>query len=157
MRFAFTDDQKMLRDTVRDVLARECSPDVVRKTWENSTGQAASVWSTLAETGVIGMAISERAGGMGMNELDLVLPLEEAGYAALPGPFSRRPRLAFRSCRRSVLTSRFSSGFREQRSATRSSPSRSTGSRLFHTRRWQTCCFFSMARASMPFRATRLR
>ena len=77
----------MLRDTVRDVLSRQCPPDVVRKVWEDGTGHVASVWRTLAETGVIGMAISEGAGGMGMNELDLTLPLEEAGYAALPGPF----------------------------------------------------------------------
>ncbi len=63
---------------------------------------ARAVWDTLAETGVIGMTASEEAGGMAMSELDLVLPLEEAGYAALPWShcrhggcrgfrFSRRP------------------------------------------------------------------
>jgi alkylation response protein AidB-like acyl-CoA dehydrogenase len=86
MRFAFTDDQKMLRDTVREVLQRECAPEVVRAAWEDRPEGVRSVWDTLAETGVIGMAASEEAGGMGMNELDLVLPLEETGYAALPGP-----------------------------------------------------------------------
>ena len=86
MRFAFTDDQKMLRDTVRDVLQRECAPEVVRAAWEGRPEGVHSVWDTLAETGVIGMAASEEAGGMGMSELDLVLPLEESGYAALPGP-----------------------------------------------------------------------
>jgi len=86
MRFSFTDDQKMLRDTVREVLQRECAPDVVRAAWEGRLEGALSVWATLAETGVIGMMASEEAGGMGMTELDLVLPLEEAGYAALPGP-----------------------------------------------------------------------
>jgi len=86
MRFAFTDDQKMLRDTVREVLQRECSPDVVRAAWEGRDEGARLVWDTLAETGVIGMAASDEAGGMGMSELDLILPLEETGYAALPGP-----------------------------------------------------------------------
>ncbi|NOQ82529.1 MAG: acyl-CoA dehydrogenase, partial [Myxococcales bacterium] len=86
MRFAFTDDQKMLRDTVREVLQRECAPEVVRATWEGNPEGARAVWDTLAETGVIGMTASEEAGGMAMSELDLVLPLEEAGYAALPGP-----------------------------------------------------------------------
>ena len=86
MRFSFTDDQKMLRDTVREVLQRECAPDVVRAAWEGRLEGARSVWATLAETGVIGMMASEEAGGMGMTELDLLLPLEEAGYAALPGP-----------------------------------------------------------------------
>jgi alkylation response protein AidB-like acyl-CoA dehydrogenase len=86
MRFAFTDDQKMLRDTVREVLQRECPPDAVRAAWEGDPGKVNAVWRTLAETGVIAMTASEDAGGLGMNELDVILPLEEAGYAALPGP-----------------------------------------------------------------------
>jgi alkylation response protein AidB-like acyl-CoA dehydrogenase len=86
MRFAFTDDQKMLRDTVREVLQRECPPEVVRNAWEGSFEGAAAVWSTLAGTGLIGMTASENAGGMGMTDLDWVLPLEETGYAAWPAP-----------------------------------------------------------------------
>jgi len=86
MRFAFTDDQTMLRDTVREVLQRECPPEVVRTAWDGRTEGVGAVWNTLAETGVIGMTASESAGGMGMGEIDLVLPLEETGYAALPGP-----------------------------------------------------------------------
>jgi alkylation response protein AidB-like acyl-CoA dehydrogenase len=86
MRFAFTDDQRMLRDTVREVLQRECAPEVVRAVWEGRPEGAAAVWATLAETGVIGMAASEDAGGMAMSELDSILPFEEVGYAALPGP-----------------------------------------------------------------------
>jgi alkylation response protein AidB-like acyl-CoA dehydrogenase len=86
MRFAFTDDQEMLRDTVRDVLQRECPPDVVRAAWEGRHEGSRKVWGTLAETGVTGMTASEASGGMGMNEVDLLLPLEETGYAALPGP-----------------------------------------------------------------------
>ena len=86
MRVAFTDDQKMLRDTVREMLQRECAPDVVRAAWEGDCGGVDEVWKTLADTGVIGMMASEEAGGMAMTELDLLLPLEESGYAALPGP-----------------------------------------------------------------------
>ncbi len=86
MRFAFTDDQKMLRDTVRDVLQRECAPEVVRDVWEGRPEAAAAVWGTLAETGVIGMTASKDAGGLAMSELDSILPFEEIGYAALPGP-----------------------------------------------------------------------
>jgi alkylation response protein AidB-like acyl-CoA dehydrogenase len=86
VRFAFTDDQEMLRDTVREVLQRECAPEIVRAAWEGRLDGADGVWSTLAETGVIGMSASEAAGGMAMRELDLVLPMEELGYAAMPGP-----------------------------------------------------------------------
>lgn len=86
MRFAFTDDQKMLRDTVREVLQRECAPEIVRGAWEGRTDGVRAAWDTLATTGVIGMTASEEAGGMGISELDLLLPLEETGYAAMPGP-----------------------------------------------------------------------
>ncbi|MEM7436583.1 MAG: acyl-CoA dehydrogenase family protein [Myxococcota bacterium] len=87
MDFAFTDDQKMLRDTVRDVLDRECPPEVVRDVWEGRGARAEAVWATLAETGMIGMTAPEGAGGMSMTELEWVLPFEEIGYAAVPGPY----------------------------------------------------------------------
>jgi len=87
MWFAFTDDQKMLRDTVREVLQRECPPEVVRAAWDGRSEGVHAVWDILAEMGVIGMTASETAGGMAMSELDLVLLMEETGYAALPGPF----------------------------------------------------------------------
>jgi alkylation response protein AidB-like acyl-CoA dehydrogenase len=86
MKFAFTADQKMLRDTVREVLQRECSPEVVRAAWEGQPEGAARVWETLAQTGLIGMTATEQVGGMGMGPLDWVLPLEETGYAAWPVP-----------------------------------------------------------------------
>lgn len=76
----------MLRDTVREVLQRECMPEVVRAAWEGNPERAAAAWKTLGETGVIGMMASEASGGAGMTELDLLLPLEETGYSALPGP-----------------------------------------------------------------------
>jgi alkylation response protein AidB-like acyl-CoA dehydrogenase len=84
MRFGFTEDQLMLRDTVREVLARECTPEVVRAVWERKS--SVTPYRTLAETGLLGMMLTEEQGGLGMNEIDAALPLEEAGYAALPEP-----------------------------------------------------------------------
>lgn len=86
MRFAFTEDQKMLRDSVRDMLAGECTPERVRAAWEDRQGRVAGLWDQLAELGVLGLRASEAAGGMGLDELDLVLLLEETGYSALPEP-----------------------------------------------------------------------
>lgn len=86
MRFAFDEDQTDLRDAVRDLLAKECPPEVVRAAWENDTGRTASVWDGLAEMGVVSMTLPESAGGLGMGALDWVLVMEEAGRAALPEP-----------------------------------------------------------------------
>ena len=102
MRFAFTDDQLAFRDAVRDLLGKECAPEVVRAAWPDGTdahgarkgdgaraevGRVAKVWSDLAEMGVLAIAVSEANVGLGMAELDWVLLAEETGYAALPHPF----------------------------------------------------------------------
>ncbi|HRW38446.1 MAG TPA: acyl-CoA dehydrogenase [Aquihabitans sp.] len=102
MRFAFTDDQLAFRDAVRDLLAKECPPEVVRAAWPDGTDahgarkgegaradadRVAKVWTDLAEMGVLGIGVSEANGGLGMAEVDWVLLAEESGYAALPHPF----------------------------------------------------------------------
>ena len=85
MRFSFDDDQLAFRDAVRDLLAKECTPDVVRAAWDAPTLDRGA-WSALAEMGVLGMLVPEAHGGMGLDEQWLVLLLEEAGYAGLPHP-----------------------------------------------------------------------
>lgn len=102
MRFAFTDDQVAFRDAVRDLLAKECPPEVVRSSWPEDTdshgarkGEGARsepdalgrVWTALADMGVLGVAVSEASGGLGLSSIDWVLLAEETGYAALPHPF----------------------------------------------------------------------
>ncbi len=97
MRFAFTDDQLAFRDAVHDLLAKECPPEVVRAAWPRATASGAGaraapdavngVWTALAEMGVLGVAVSEQYGGLGLAELDWVLLAEATGYAALPHPF----------------------------------------------------------------------
>jgi len=87
MRFAFTDDQLAFRDAVRDLLAKECPPAVVRDAWHNADGRSGGAWGALAEMGVVGAAAPDAQGGLGFTMLDLVLVTEETGYAALPEPF----------------------------------------------------------------------
>jgi alkylation response protein AidB-like acyl-CoA dehydrogenase len=86
MRFAFSDDQLLLQSTVRDFLKKECTPEVVRALWASESGHDAVLWSRLAELGVPGALVPDAHGGMGLDERDLVLLLEEAGRAALPAP-----------------------------------------------------------------------
>jgi len=86
MHFAFTDDQLAFRDAVRDLLANECPPSVVRAAWENDDGRSGTAWRALAEMGVLGALAPEAAGGLGLSLLDVILIVEEAGYAALPEP-----------------------------------------------------------------------
>lgn len=102
MRFAFTDDQLAFRDAVRDLLAKECAPEVVRAAWPDGADahgarkgdgaraepeQVDRAWTALAEMGVLGIAVSEAGGGLGLGAQDWVLLAEETGRAALPHPF----------------------------------------------------------------------
>jgi alkylation response protein AidB-like acyl-CoA dehydrogenase len=86
MRFAFTDEQLEFRDAVRDFLAKECTPERLRDAWTNDTGRIPGLWQQLADMGVVGMLAPEQRGGLGLNDVDLVLILEETGRVALPEP-----------------------------------------------------------------------
>ena len=94
MRFAFSDDQLAFRDAVRDLLERECPPEVVRAAWSNETGRTDHVWKHLADMGVLGLIAPESTGGLGLTMLDLVLVLEEAGRVALPEPIVEHTAVA---------------------------------------------------------------
>jgi alkylation response protein AidB-like acyl-CoA dehydrogenase len=110
VRFAFTDDQVAFRDTVRDFLAAESPPAVVRvEATEVGDGWRA-LWSKLAEMGVVGLTAPESRGGLGLSELDLVLLLEETGRAAMPGPIVETTAVALPSLGDHELTARVAAG-----------------------------------------------
>ncbi len=86
MDFRFNEDQELLQTTVRDFLEGEITPEVVRELWDTDTGRSPALWKTLAEIGLPGLLVPEEYGGMGMDEVDFVLLLEETGRAGLAEP-----------------------------------------------------------------------
>jgi alkylation response protein AidB-like acyl-CoA dehydrogenase len=82
VRFQPTADQRLFARTVRELLEKECAPDAAR------AGFSHQRWMKLKEMGVIDMLAS------GMNEIDLVPILEEAGRAALPEPLIEAAMIA---------------------------------------------------------------
>ena len=93
MQFAFTDQQTEFRDTVRQVLAKECATEDLRSAFDTPAARGPR-WSVLAELGVVGLSVPEDRGGLGLGLVDLVLLLEEAGRAALPEPLLETTALA---------------------------------------------------------------
>jgi alkylation response protein AidB-like acyl-CoA dehydrogenase len=85
VRFAFSRDQLLFRDALRDMLKRECPPAVVRAAWD-TRGVGEALWRTLAELGVVGLTVPEEHGGLGLGALDWVLLFEECGRFAAPVP-----------------------------------------------------------------------
>ena len=94
MDFDFSEEQYLLRDTVRDLLGKESSPAAVRASWDSGTGRSPERWRKLGELGVLGLLIPEQYGGSGLDEVDMVLVLEESGRAVLPEPVMESAALA---------------------------------------------------------------
>jgi alkylation response protein AidB-like acyl-CoA dehydrogenase len=86
MEFNFSEDQLMLQQTIREFLEGECTAAFVRSLWETESGRSSDFWGRLAEIGIPGLLIAEEHGGLGMDEVDQALLLEETGRAAVPGP-----------------------------------------------------------------------
>lgn len=94
MHFGFTDDQLAFRDAVRDLMAGACPPAAVRAAWDGGSGYDPTLWSALADMGVLGLLAPDEAGGLGLDEVGLVLLLEETGRVAMPGPIVEHAAVA---------------------------------------------------------------
>ncbi|MBF6174563.1 acyl-CoA dehydrogenase family protein [Nocardia blacklockiae] len=86
MDFELTDEQLLLRDTVRDLLARAYDPETRLKVLETDLGWSREVWSQLAELGVLGLSFAEEDGGVGAGPVETGLVLEEVGRRLAPEP-----------------------------------------------------------------------
>jgi alkylation response protein AidB-like acyl-CoA dehydrogenase len=82
----FTDEQHLLRETVRGVCARHAGLDVVRQLEDDPIGYPEKLWMQLAELGLIGLTIPEEHGGSGMSMLDAMIVYEELGRSLAPSP-----------------------------------------------------------------------
>jgi acyl-CoA dehydrogenase len=86
--FEFSDDQELLRDSVRRFLAdRAPIGSYVRALLDGPENRTAEVWNALAELGVVGLLVPEEFGGAGMGMVDAAVVLEEMGRAVHPGPY----------------------------------------------------------------------
>ncbi|MEU5878305.1 acyl-CoA dehydrogenase family protein [Spirillospora sp. NPDC047279] len=84
MKFSFTEDQRLLAETVGEVLDKACPPEAVRAA--AGRGRPGPAWRALADVGLLGAHIAEEHGGLGLTPLDTVLAYEETGWYAVPGP-----------------------------------------------------------------------
>lgn len=87
MNFGLSEEQVLLKDTIKRFLAEQCATSRVRTIMESESGHDTALWAELAELGIQGLIVPDRYGGMEQELLDLALAAEELGYAATPGPF----------------------------------------------------------------------
>jgi alkylation response protein AidB-like acyl-CoA dehydrogenase len=84
--FDFTDDQQAIKRTANEMLAARFKPERVRELAEAAEHDEGA-WKEMAELGWAGIFIDEDHGGQGLGIVELVILMEELGYALAPVPF----------------------------------------------------------------------
>lgn len=84
MNFDLLPEQVALGDAVRGLLKAHATPANARQLWASDTGRDPELWRRLAEMGIAAILVPEHFGGLGRDELDLLLVLEQIGRVALP-------------------------------------------------------------------------
>ena len=88
MNLDFSDDQKQLQDQIRRYLAERCPSSAVRAILEGPEPFDRELYKGLGEMGVLGAAIPEEYGGVGLSHLELCLFAEEIGRVIAPVPIA---------------------------------------------------------------------
>src|SRR5271154_7030359 len=87
MQFGLSESQEFLKDSARKFFAGECPSAEIRRLMETDTAYDPTLWAKLTEQGYTGIIFPEEYGGVGLGKVELMLLMEEAGRALLPGPF----------------------------------------------------------------------
>src|SRR5579875_1103757 len=82
MDFQLSDEQVLLRDTTRDLLARSYDPDSRLKVVDTELGWSREVWSQLADTGILSLGFDPAEAG----QLEIMGVLTEIGRRLAPEP-----------------------------------------------------------------------
>jgi len=86
MNFDFSDDQQAIKRTAKDLLADRFKLEHVRELAE-ARAYDGDAWKELCGLGWAGIFIDEEHGGQGLGIVELVILMEELGYALAPVPF----------------------------------------------------------------------
>jgi len=88
MDFTYDDEQQALREAVRGLVGRAYGDfEDRRRTVAADPGFGETVWTQLAEMGVLGLPFEERYGGMGAGAVEVGIVAQELGRVLAPEPF----------------------------------------------------------------------
>ena len=79
MDFELTPEQKLIRDTARDLSQREIAPQAAQI--DRTHEFPRKIFARLGEMGLLGIMMPEAWGGAGMDALSYVLAMEEIARA----------------------------------------------------------------------------
>jgi alkylation response protein AidB-like acyl-CoA dehydrogenase len=87
MNITLTKEQKDIAREARRFLTKECPFDFVQEAYESEKDLTDDIWNKMREMDWMAMRIPEAHGGLGMEQTDLNIVLEEMGRVVVPGPF----------------------------------------------------------------------
>jgi alkylation response protein AidB-like acyl-CoA dehydrogenase len=88
MDFTFTEEQQMLLDTTRRVVAKDYGFEARRKIRESAPdGFSRAIWQTLADIGLLSLNVPEADGGLGGSAVDTMLVMNAIGEGLLLEPY----------------------------------------------------------------------
>ncbi|MCP4756091.1 MAG: acyl-CoA/acyl-ACP dehydrogenase [Proteobacteria bacterium] len=87
MELELTNEQKILKSSVRDFLKKECPISLMREMRTDEDGFPKAIWKKMADLGWLGIVIPEEYDGTGGSFVDLAILLEAMGEVCCPGPF----------------------------------------------------------------------
>lgn len=88
MPLVLTEEQELLRDSVRDFVAKSAPLKRVRalRDSNDSVGFSRELWEEMAQLGWTGIVFPEEFGGSGLGYMDLIVVMEELGRGLMPEP-----------------------------------------------------------------------
>jgi pimeloyl-CoA dehydrogenase small subunit len=87
MDFDLSEEQRLLKESVDGLLGSSYDFDARRKYGAEKGGWSKSVWSKLAEQGLLGLPFSEDDGGFGAGSVETMIVMEALGKALVLEPY----------------------------------------------------------------------
>lgn len=82
-----TEEQQLLKDSVKKFCESEAPLESIREWTDIPEGLPNALWAKLAEQGWLAIMVPEDLGGLGLGVTDLATVCEQMGRNLLPGPF----------------------------------------------------------------------
>src|ERR1700681_2668079 len=87
MDFDLSEEQRVLKESVAGLLGSSYDFDARKKYMAEKGGWSKSVWSNLAEQGLLGLPFSEDDGGFGAGAVETMIVMEALGKALMLEPY----------------------------------------------------------------------
>jgi alkylation response protein AidB-like acyl-CoA dehydrogenase len=87
MKFDYTEEQRLLADSVRRFVAQDYGFEARRKILASSQGWSPAAWSTIAQLGLLALPLPAEVGGFGGGAVDLMGVMEAFGEGLVVEPY----------------------------------------------------------------------